>query len=81
MDALIDLMNHPYLTLKLGLGTETKSKFDATYPITAFFAFGIYLVFQRYQRTHNSPIPFEYKHPEVYLSPKLVYTKTNRYVA
>lgn len=68
MDALIDLMNHPYLTLKLGLGTETKSKIDAAYPITAFFAFGIYLVFQRYQRTHNSPIPFEYKYPDVCLS-------------
>ncbi|KAF9484879.1 meiotic sister-chromatid recombination aldehyde dehydrogenase [Pholiota conissans] len=64
MDALINLMNHPYLTMKLGMDTDSQRKIDAVYPITAFFAFGIYLVFQRYQQTHNSPIPFEWNGPD-----------------
>lgn len=65
MDALISLMNHPYLTMKLGLDSESKRKVDAIYPISIFFAFGIYLVFQRYQRRHNSPVPFEFVFPDV----------------
>lgn len=65
MDTLIDLMNHPYLTLKLGLGSDTKRNVDAVYPITLFFAFGIYLVYERYQQTHNSPIPFDVPTPQV----------------
>nr|BAV14024.1 aldehyde dehydrogenase [Pholiota microspora] len=64
MDALIDLMNHPYLTMRLGMDANSKRQIDAVYPITAFFAFGIYLVYQRYQQTHNSPIPFEYNAPD-----------------
>jgi len=65
MDALITLMNHPYLTMKLGLDSDSKRKVDAVYPISIFFAFGIYLVFQRYQRRHNSPVPFEFTYPDV----------------
>ncbi|KAH9484084.1 Putative aldehyde dehydrogenase-like protein C21C3 [Psilocybe cubensis] len=64
MDTLISLMNHPYLTMKLGLNAESKRNIDAIYPITLFFAFGIYLVYERYQQTHNSPVPFECKFPE-----------------
>ena len=64
MDALISLMNHPYLTMKLGLGSD-KRNIDALYPLTIFFAFGIYLVYERYQQTHNSAVPFAYNDPEV----------------
>ncbi|PPR05997.1 hypothetical protein CVT26_005719 [Gymnopilus dilepis] len=63
MDALISLMNHPYLTMKLGLGSD-KRNIDALYPLTIFFAFGIYLVYERYQQTHNSAVPFAYNDPE-----------------
>ncbi|KDR81893.1 hypothetical protein GALMADRAFT_240173 [Galerina marginata CBS 339.88] len=63
MDTLISLMNHPYLTMKLGLDSESKRNIDAIYPLTIFFAFGIYLVYERYQQTHNSAIRFEVKFP------------------
>lgn len=65
MDALISLMNHPYLTMKLGHGEESKRNIDAIYPITLFFAFGIYLVYERYQQTHNRPIAFDWPVPDV----------------
>ncbi|CAA7265354.1 unnamed protein product [Cyclocybe aegerita] len=64
MDALIALMNHPYLTMKLGTNTDSKRNIDAVYPISLFFAFGIYLVFERYQKRHNSALPFEWKFPD-----------------
>ncbi|KAF8162867.1 meiotic sister-chromatid recombination aldehyde dehydrogenase [Crassisporium funariophilum] len=64
MDALISLMNHPYLTMKLGLNNDSKRNIDAVYPLSLFFAFGIYLVFQRYQKKHNSPVPFDWSFPE-----------------
>ncbi|KAF9553817.1 ALDH-like protein [Agrocybe pediades] len=64
MDTLISLMNHPYLTMKLGLDADSKRNIDAIYPITIFFAFGIYLVYERYQQTHNSAVPFEMTVPE-----------------
>ncbi|KAF8911191.1 meiotic sister-chromatid recombination aldehyde dehydrogenase [Gymnopilus junonius] len=62
MDTLISLMNHPYLTMKLGLGSE-KRNIDALYPLTVFFVFGIYLVYERYQQTHNSAVPFSIPTP------------------
>jgi len=64
MDALISLMNHPYVTMKLGLGSD-KRNIDTIYPISLFFAFGIYLVFDRYQKRYNSAVPFHWTHPEV----------------
>jgi len=67
MDALISLMNHPYLTGKLGGGDDDQKRtIDAVYPISLFFAFGIYLVFERYQKMHNSAVPFEWTFPEVH---------------
>lgn len=74
MDALIALMNHPYLTMKLGLGSE-KRNFDAIYPISLFFAFGIYLVVDRYHKRYNSAVPFEWAHPEVFIFAVLVTIK------
>jgi len=64
MDTLIALMNHPYLTMKLGLGSD-KRNIDAIYPISLFFAFGIYLVVDRYQKRYNSAVPFGWTHPDV----------------
>ena len=64
MDTLISLMNHPYLTMKLGLGSD-KRNIDTIYPVSLFFAFGIYLVFDRYQKRYNSAVPFEWLCPEV----------------
>ena len=57
-------MNHPYVTMKLGLGSD-KRNIDTIYPISLFFAFGIYLVFDRYQKRYNSAVPFHWTHPEV----------------
>lgn len=74
MDALISLMNHPYLTMKLGLGSE-KRNFDAVYPISLFFAFGIYLVVNRYHKRYNSAVPFEFTYPEVRLFVKVLILK------
>lgn len=69
MDALISLMNHPYITGKLGGSDDPKEGFDAiVYPLTIFFAFGFYLVYERYQSKHNSPVPFEYNPPPVRFS-------------
>ncbi|KIK03813.1 hypothetical protein K443DRAFT_676473 [Laccaria amethystina LaAM-08-1] len=65
MDALISLMNHPWVTGKIGGNHDSKEGVDAiVYPLTIFFAFGIYLVYERYQKKHNSPVPFEYNSPE-----------------
>jgi hypothetical protein len=57
-------MNDPYLTMKLGLGSD-KRHIDSIYPLSIFFAFGIYLVFDRYQKRYNSAVPFHWTHPEV----------------
>ncbi|KAF9533521.1 meiotic sister-chromatid recombination aldehyde dehydrogenase [Crepidotus variabilis] len=63
MDTLIDLMNHPYLTGKLGSGSE-KRHIDSIYPITMFLVVGIYLVVERYNQRYNSAVPFEWNYPE-----------------
>ena len=65
MDALISLMNHPYLTMKLASDDDSTRHIDAIYPLSLFFAFGIYLVFQRYQIKYNTAVPFEFTIPDV----------------
>ncbi|EPQ60441.1 ALDH-like protein [Gloeophyllum trabeum ATCC 11539] len=37
---------------------------DLVTPLTIFFAFGIYLVFRRYQNNRNRPIPFRWVQPK-----------------
>lgn len=64
MDTLIELMNHPYLTGKLGSGSE-KRHIDSIYPITMFLVVGIYLVVERYNQRYNSAVPFDWNYPEV----------------
>ena len=65
MDALISLMNHPYLTMKLASGDDSTRRIEAVYPLSLFFAFGIYLVFQRYQIRYNAAVPFDFPSPDV----------------
>jgi hypothetical protein len=66
MDALISLMNHPYLTMKLASSDDSTRHIHAVYPLSIFFAFGIYLVFQRYQIKYNTAVPFEVLIPDVW---------------
>ena len=66
MDALISLMNHPYLTMKLASDDDSTRQIDALYPLSIFFAFGIYLVFQRYQIKYNTAVPFDFISPDVW---------------
>ncbi|TRM62678.1 Aldehyde/histidinol dehydrogenase [Schizophyllum amplum] len=48
---------------------EERSDFDTIlWPIVLCFAGGIYLVYERYQRAHNSPVPFVH-HPPVQADP------------
>ncbi|KAF9009459.1 meiotic sister-chromatid recombination aldehyde dehydrogenase [Cyathus striatus] len=64
MDAIISLMLHPIITMKIGYDPDDEGGIDFIYPLTAFFAFGIYLVADRYYKKHNSPLPFEISIPE-----------------
>ncbi|EAU88201.1 meiotic Sister-Chromatid recombination aldehyde dehydrogenase [Coprinopsis cinerea okayama7 len=65
MDRLIDLMNHPFLSTNLGRDVDDvpKAGLDPIYPLTLFFAMGIWLVYERYQKLHNSPLHFEISPP------------------
>ncbi|KAF9448906.1 ALDH-like protein [Macrolepiota fuliginosa MF-IS2] len=64
MDAIISLMLHPRLTTRFAANDDSSGWFDPVYPLTLFFAFGIYTVVQKYHKKHNSPIPFQYSIPE-----------------
>ena len=58
-------MNHPYLTMKLASDDDSTRRIEAVYPLSLFFAFGIYLVFQRYQIRYNAAVPFDFPSPDV----------------
>ncbi|XP_006458568.1 hypothetical protein AGABI2DRAFT_200309 [Agaricus bisporus var. bisporus H97] len=62
MDAIISLMLHPRLTMRFANG-ERSGWLDPIYPLTLFFAFGIYTVIQKHHKKHNSPIPIQYSIP------------------
>lgn len=40
--------------------------FGIIYPLSLFFALGIWLVFQRYHSMRNRAVPFRIRAPEVY---------------
>ncbi|KAF9049295.1 Aldedh-domain-containing protein [Hymenopellis radicata] len=61
MDKLMSALLHPLISLNVW--SEDKG-IDVFYLLSVFFAFGIWLVFQRYQRAHNSPLPFKFKVPK-----------------
>lgn len=58
-------MLHPRLTTRLSADDDSSGWFDPVYPLTLFFAFGIYTVVQKYHKKNNSPIPLQYSIPEV----------------
>lgn len=62
MDKLMSLALHPLITLNIW---SYDDGIDIFYLLSLFFAFGIWLVFQRYQRAHNSAVPFKFTIPEV----------------
>ncbi|KAH7890007.1 Aldehyde/histidinol dehydrogenase [Phlebopus sp. FC_14] len=56
---------HPLRTLNLWLEDDPNaSVFDVLYLLSVFSAFGIWLVFDRYQRARNSAVPFKHHVPE-----------------
>ncbi|KAK0474917.1 meiotic sister-chromatid recombination aldehyde dehydrogenase [Armillaria novae-zelandiae] len=61
MDKLMSLALHPLITLNIW---SDDGGIDVFYLLSLFFAFGIWLVFQRYQRAHNSAVPFKFTIPE-----------------
>ncbi|KAG5639503.1 hypothetical protein H0H81_000648 [Sphagnurus paluster] len=62
MNAIVSFILHPLIPVNAG--DDDEGGIGVTYPLTAFFAFGIWLVFQRYQKMHNSPVPFPHTEPE-----------------
>ncbi|KAK0458471.1 meiotic sister-chromatid recombination aldehyde dehydrogenase [Desarmillaria tabescens] len=61
MDKLMSLLLHPLITLNIWSDDDG---IDVFYLLSLFFAFGIWLVFQRYQRAHNSAVPFNFTIPD-----------------
>lgn len=57
----MSLFLHPLITLNIW---SDDHGIDVFYLLSLFFAFGIWLVFQRYQRASNSAVPFKFSVPE-----------------
>ena len=51
--------------MKLASDDDSTRRLEAVYPLSLFFAFGIYLVYQRYQIRYNVAVPFDFQSPEV----------------
>lgn len=66
MSTLISFILHPLITLNV-LDDDGESGIDVFYLLSLFFGFGIWLVFDRYHKAHNSPVPFIYNAPAVCL--------------
>ena len=64
MSSLVSAIFHPMEALDRWFDADGEG-FDTFYPLTIFFAFGIWLVFERYQQMHNRPVPFEHRAPNV----------------
>jgi hypothetical protein len=68
MHSLFHVIFHPLKTLNLWLEDDPNASIvDVLYLFTMFSAFGIWLVFDRYQKAVNSAVPFRYPAPEVIL--------------
>jgi len=63
MNSLISFVLHPLIPVNVG--EDDEAGIDVVYPLTIFFAFGIWLVSHRYYMMHNSPVPFTVKTPHV----------------
>ncbi|KIM55169.1 hypothetical protein SCLCIDRAFT_1221313 [Scleroderma citrinum Foug A] len=56
---------HPLQTLNLWLENDPNASiFDVLYLLSVFSAFGIWLVFDRYQKARNNAVPFRHNPPE-----------------
>lgn len=62
MNKLLSVVLHPLISLSI---YSEEGGIDVFYLLTTFIALGIWLVVQRYQRAHNSPLPFKFKIPKV----------------
>ena len=63
---LISAILHPFKTINLWLeGSPDASGKDVLYLMTLFLCFGIWLVFNRYQKAVNSAVPFSLPTPGV----------------
>lgn len=69
MSSLISWALHPLISLSLSSNDDDDDHtgIDVVYPLTAFFALGIWLVFRRYQNANNSAVPFTMDPPAVCL--------------
>ncbi|KAI4525812.1 Aldehyde/histidinol dehydrogenase [Schizophyllum commune] len=62
--ALLASLAEAKSSTKKYIADDEPSDFDTIlWPIVLCFAGGIYLVYERYQRAHNSPVPFEHHAP------------------
>lgn len=69
MHSLFYVLFHPLNTLNLWLEDDPNASIvDVLYLFTTFSAFGIWLVFDRYQKAVNSAVPFRHPAPDVRLS-------------
>jgi len=64
MIGIFNLIFHPVDSLDRWLDDEGDG-IDWKYPLALFFAWGIWLVVHRYQKKHNSALPFEVNAPAV----------------
>ncbi|KAG2041409.1 Aldehyde/histidinol dehydrogenase [Suillus americanus] len=65
MHSLFYVLFHPLNTLNLWLEDDPNASIvDVLYLFTTFSAFGIWLVFDRYQKAVNSAVPFRHPAPE-----------------
>lgn len=62
----LSVLLHPLNTINLWLEDDPEaSGKDVLYLLSLFLAFGIWLVFNRYQKAVNSAVPFTWHAPDV----------------
>jgi len=66
MPSLLRILLHPLVPLSVADG-QGDTGFDVALLISLFCTGGFWLVYQRYQRMHNSPVPFDHNPPLVRL--------------
>ncbi|KAG5732734.1 putative aldehyde dehydrogenase-like protein [Termitomyces sp. T112] len=63
MNAVLSLILHPLIPVNIS-DDDDQHGIDIVYPLTIFFAIGIWLVIQRYHKMHNDPVPFQFDIPK-----------------
>lgn len=64
MPSLLRILLHPLVPLSVADG-HSDTGLDVALLISFFSVAGIWLVYQRYHRMHNSPLPFQHNPPAV----------------